>query len=128
MNTTVTTSNQFRKKLTNNGKNVPVFFPDQGGSYHPDCKRMVGREGRREIIHSPDLHAEYAMIPVDTLGVDAAVIHTRSADLLEGMGFDVQFNPGKLGAFLSQPINLNGTSGDMPISRKPPGHSPDYPP
>ena len=82
---------------------TPVWFMRQAGRYMEEYRRLRSRHSMLELCRTPDLATEITLLPVNKLGVDAAIIF---ADLLlpaQAMGMDLAFVEGE-GPVLSDPV------------------------
>jgi uroporphyrinogen decarboxylase len=75
---------------------TPVWFMRQAGRYQPEYRALRERRGILEICRTPDLAAQVTALPVEQLGVDAAILFSdimvpvaamgASLDIVEGRG------------------------------------------
>jgi uroporphyrinogen decarboxylase len=75
----------------------------QAGRYLEEYRRLRARHSMLELCRTPDLATEITLLPVNKLGVDAAIIF---ADLLlpaQAMGMELAFVEGE-GPVLSDPV------------------------
>ena len=82
---------------------TPVWLMRQAGRYmeeYRDIRRKVTFLG---LCKSPDLAAEVTLLPVQKLGVDAAIIFGDILLPLEGMGIHLEFAEGR-GPLIRNPI------------------------
>ncbi|HYM09819.1 MAG TPA: uroporphyrinogen decarboxylase family protein, partial [Bryobacterales bacterium] len=82
---------------------TPVWFMRQAGRYMAEYRALRARHSILELCKRPDLAAEVTLQPVETLGVDAAIIF---ADLLlpvEPMGLQLRFAAGE-GPVIANPV------------------------
>lgn len=78
------------------GDATPVWFMRQAGRSLPPYRELRRRWGLLEIVHRPELCSEVTCLPVELLGVDAAVLFADIMLPLEGMGvrFEIRENYG----------------------------------
>ena len=82
---------------------TPVWFMRQAGRYMEEYRRLRARHSMLELCRTPELATEITLLPVNKLGVDAAIIF---ADLLlpaQAMGMELAFVEGE-GPVLSDPV------------------------
>jgi uroporphyrinogen decarboxylase len=75
----------------------------QAGRYLPEYRRIRAKHDTITIYKNPKLCAEVSTLPVDILGVDAAILFGDIMLPLEGIGVEFQIKEG-LGPVVSQPI------------------------
>jgi uroporphyrinogen decarboxylase len=73
---------------------VPVWLMRQAGRYMPEYRAIRQKVSFLELCHDPGLCAEVALMAVNRLGVDAAILFSDLLVLLEAMGLEVQFGVG----------------------------------
>jgi uroporphyrinogen decarboxylase len=74
---------------------VPVWLMRQAGRYMPEYRALRQKVSFLELCHTPALCAEVALMAVERLGVDAAILFSDLLVLLEALGLDVQFGAGE---------------------------------
>ncbi|HEY8346439.1 MAG TPA: uroporphyrinogen decarboxylase [Symbiobacteriaceae bacterium] len=80
---------------------TPVWFMRQAGRYQPEYRSLKERYSLFEICEQPELCAQVTMLPVEQLGVDAAILFSDIMTPVRGMGVDVALNPGPV---MARPI------------------------
>ncbi len=75
---------------------TPVWFMRQAGRYQPEYRALRERHGILEICRTPELASRVTALPVEQLGVDAAILFSdimvpvaamgASLDIVEGRG------------------------------------------
>ena len=73
---------------------VPVWLMRQAGRYMPEYRAIRQKVSFLELCHNPALCAEVALMAVQRLGVDAAILFSDLLVLLEAMDLEVQFGAG----------------------------------
>lgn len=73
---------------------TPVWVMRQAGRYLPEYRQLRERIGFREAVSSPPIAAEITLQPIQRFGMDGAVIFADIMTPLEGMGVEVEFDPG----------------------------------
>ncbi|MGE3965876.1 MAG: uroporphyrinogen decarboxylase [Planctomycetota bacterium] len=81
---------------------VPVWFMRQAGRYLPGYQRVRSGVDFLTLCRTPELAAEVTLEPVDTFGVDAAIIFSDILVPLEAMGLDVEFT--ERGPCMARPL------------------------
>ncbi len=81
----------------------PVWMMRQAGRYLPDYLKLKAKYSFFERVETPELATEITVMPVDQVGVDAAIIFSDILVIPQALGFEVTLNPGE-GPRLPQPI------------------------
>jgi uroporphyrinogen decarboxylase len=81
---------------------TPVWFMRQAGRCLAEYRAMRQKYGILEIAKTPELSAQVTLMPVDTFGVDAAVMFADIMIPLEGMGISLEIQQG--GPVIHHPI------------------------
>lgn len=81
---------------------VPVWFMRQAGRYLPGYQRVRSGVDFLTLCRTPELAAEVTLEPIDTFGVDAAIIFSDILVPLEAMGLDVEFT--ERGPCMARPL------------------------
>ncbi len=82
---------------------TPVWFMRQAGRSLPQYRRLRERLTLIEMVRDPELCAQVTCLPVDVLGVDAAVLFADIMLPLEGMGVDFEIRE-EVGPVIAEPI------------------------
>src|SRR5918995_366172 len=82
---------------------TPVWFMRQAGRCLAGYRRLRERYGILEITRTPELCAQVTTMPVDTFGVDGAVLYADIMLPLYGMGVPFSIDPG-VGPIVHQPV------------------------
>jgi uroporphyrinogen decarboxylase len=82
---------------------TPVWFMRQAGRALPEYRAIRERASLVEITRDPALVAEVTLLPVRTLGVDAAIMFADITTPLAGIGVDVELVDG-IGPVIASPI------------------------
>jgi uroporphyrinogen decarboxylase len=77
----------------------PVWLMRQAGRYLPEYKVLRSRHSLWEMFHESDLAAEVTLMPLKTLGCDAAILFSDILVILESFGLNICF-PDKGGPHL----------------------------
>lgn len=76
----------------------------QAGRYNPKHRELYEEHGVRGITTTPELNAEVTCLPVEELGVDAAVMYADIMLPLEDMGIEFHYGEGDTGPILDSRI------------------------
>jgi uroporphyrinogen decarboxylase len=89
-----------RQEFTNH---VPVWYMRQAGRYDPDYRKIKESYSLLEICANPELAAEVTMMPIQKLGVDAAILYSDIMNPVASLGikFDIVKN---IGPVIDTPI------------------------
>jgi uroporphyrinogen decarboxylase len=82
---------------------TPVWFMRQAGRCLAGYRRLRERHGILEITRTPELCAQVTTMPVDTFGVDGAVLYADIMLPLSGMGVPFSIDPG-VGPIVHRPV------------------------
>src|SRR5213595_2354336 len=82
---------------------TPVWFMRQAGRYQPEYRALRERHGILEICRTPELAAQVTTLPVERLGVDAAILFSDIMVPVAAMGVDVRIEEGA-GPVVDSPI------------------------
>ncbi|NSL90601.1 uroporphyrinogen decarboxylase [Chitinophaga sp. Mgbs1] len=82
---------------------TPVWMMRQAGRYLPDYIKLRDKYSFFERCENPELATEITVMPVDQVGVDAAIIFSDILVVPQAMGMEVQLIE-KIGPLLPQPV------------------------
>lgn len=82
---------------------VPVWYMRQAGRYQPEYLKIREKYSFFEMNYIPEVCAEVTKLPVDQLGVDAAILFADIMTPLKPIGVDVNIESG-IGPVISNPI------------------------
>ncbi|WP_160713932.1 uroporphyrinogen decarboxylase [Chitinophaga solisilvae] len=82
---------------------TPVWMMRQAGRYLPDYIKLRDKYSFFERCENPELATEITVMPVDQVGVDAAIIFSDILVVPQAMGMEVQLIE-KVGPLLPQPV------------------------
>lgn len=82
---------------------APVWLMRQAGRYMPQYQLLRTKYSLCQLFHVPELAAEVSYLPIDLLGVDAAIVFSDILVLAEGLGLKLEF-PDKGGPCIYPPI------------------------
>lgn len=82
---------------------VPVWYMRQAGRYQPEYMKIREKYSLFEITHNPEVCAEVTLLPVQQLGVDAAILFADIMTPIPALGIDVEIKS-SIGPVISNPI------------------------
>ncbi|OYD09653.1 uroporphyrinogen decarboxylase [Paludifilum halophilum] len=82
---------------------TPVWYMRQAGRYQPEYRRIREKYSFFEMSETPEVCAEVTRLPVEQLGVDAAILFADIMTPLKPIGVDVNIRPG-VGPVISNPV------------------------
>ena len=88
------------------GANVerpPVWMMRQAGRYLPDFMKLKEKYDFFTRCQTPELATEITLMPIDQIGVDAAIIFSDILVVLQAMNIEVEMRDG-IGPYLPNPI------------------------
>jgi uroporphyrinogen decarboxylase len=71
---------------------TPIWLMRQAGRYQPEYRALRERYGFIEMCKKPEIAAEVTLLPVQQLGVDAAIIFADILLILEPLGIGFHFS------------------------------------
>ncbi len=90
-----------KKQKTNH---VPVWYMRQAGRYQPEYMKIREKYSLFEITHHPEVCVEVTRLPVEQLGVDAAILFADIMTPLPSIGVNVELTSG-VGPVIDSPIH-----------------------
>ena len=90
-------------------QHIPVWFMRQAGRYLPEFREIRKKHDLMELFTQPDLVEKITYIPVEKLGVDAAIIFSDILLPLRSMGVHVSYSGGSGPSVTgyAEPFSLN---------------------
>ena len=85
---------------------TPVWFMRQAGRCLAEYRALRERHGILEMARTPELCARVTAMPVERLGVDAAVLYADIMLPLDGMGVPFHIQP-DLGPIVEAPVRTD---------------------
>lgn len=73
----------------------PVWLMRQAGRYMPSYQLLRARHSLWDLFHSPELAAKITFLPIEELGVDAAILFSDILVIVEALGLTLRFPEGK---------------------------------
>src|SRR4051812_908187 len=81
----------------------PVWMMRQAGRFMPQYWEIKNKYSFLEMCKTPEIAADVTMLPVDLLGIDAAILFSDILVTAEAMGGDLSFTQG-VGPRFANPI------------------------
>jgi uroporphyrinogen decarboxylase len=82
---------------------TPVWLLRQAGRFQPEYRAIRKQHSLLDVIRTPELAARVTLLPVDSFGLDAAIVFADILPPLIGMGFELDFVEGD-GPRIGNPI------------------------
>ncbi len=82
---------------------TPIWLMRQAGRCQREYRELRDKVSFLELCKTPELAAEVTLMPVDQLGVDAAIIFADILVIVEPMGVALAFNEGR-GPSIGRPV------------------------
>jgi uroporphyrinogen decarboxylase len=82
---------------------TPVWLMRQAGRFLPEYRAIRERLSFLELCKSPEVAAEVTLLPVERLGVDAAILFADILLIVEPMGVGLEFSRGE-GPVIRRPV------------------------
>ncbi len=82
----------------------PVWMMRQAGRYLPDFMKLKDKYDFFTRCQTPELATEITLMPIEQVGVDAAIIFSDILVVLQAMNIEVEMRDG-IGPYIPQPIN-----------------------
>lgn len=78
----------------NQNNRPPVWLMRQAGRYLPDYQALRRKHSLRELFFTPELAAAVTLMPLEQLGVDAAILFSDITVVALALGFSLDFQEG----------------------------------
>lgn len=89
--------------LSQQTERPPVWMMRQAGRFMPEYWEIKNKYSFLEMCKTPEIAADVTMLPVDLLGIDAAILFSDILVTAEAMGGDLSFEQG-VGPRFSNPV------------------------
>ncbi len=73
---------------------TPVWLLRQAGRYQPEYRALRERHSLLELVRTPELAARVTLQPIESFGLDAAIVFSDILPPLVGMGLELDFVKG----------------------------------
>lgn len=103
MNQKVENSLFIRAALSQQTERPPVWMMRQAGRFMPEYWEIKNKYSFLEMCKTPEIAADVTMLPVNLLGIDAAILFSDILVTPEAMGGDLSFKEG-VGPRFSNPV------------------------
>ncbi|WP_140938542.1 uroporphyrinogen decarboxylase [Sphingobacterium lumbrici] len=103
MSTTLQNDLLIRAALSQQTERPPVWMMRQAGRFMPEYWEIKNKYSFLEMCKTPEIAADVTMLPVDLLGIDAAILFSDILVTAEAMGGDLSFEQG-IGPRFSNPV------------------------
>lgn len=77
-----------------NKKRPPIWLMRQAGRFLPEYQKIRAHYSLLEMFATPEIIHEVTKLPVNILGVDAAILFSDILTVLNGLGVPYDFDPG----------------------------------
>jgi uroporphyrinogen decarboxylase len=89
--------------LSKQTERPPVWMMRQAGRFMPEYWEIKNKYSFLEMCKTPEIAADVTMLPVDLLGIDAAILFCDILVTGEAMGGDLSFTQG-VGPKFANPV------------------------
>jgi uroporphyrinogen decarboxylase len=103
VSTTLQNDLLIRAALSQQTERPPVWMMRQAGRFMPEYWEIKNKYSFLEMCKTPEIAADVTMLPVDLLGIDAAILFSDILVTAEAMGGDLSFEQG-VGPRFSNPV------------------------
>ena len=100
---TIQDSLLIRAAFSKSTERPPVWMMRQAGRFMPEYWEIKNKYSFLEMCKTPEIAADVTMLPVDLLGIDAAILFSDILVTGEAMGGDLSFTQG-LGPKFANPV------------------------
>lgn len=88
----------------------PVWLMRQAGRYLPSYRKLREKHSLKSLFFTPDLAAEITLMPIQQIGVDAAILFSDITVIAMALGYDLEFNEGPVITGSLKPLTLEPLS------------------
>lgn len=97
-----------------NSSRPPVWLMRQAGRYMPSYRRLREKYRLKELFFTPELAAEVTLMPVQQLGVDAAILFSDITVVALSLGMSLDFQEGPV---IEGKVEMQGMAPLEPIAK-----------
>ena len=90
---------------------TPIWIMRQAGRYLPEYRELRAKVAFEQLTRTPELAAEVTLQPLRRFELDAAILFSDIMTPLQGMGIDLDFEPGPV---VRQPIRTDAQIDALP--------------
>ena len=98
-----------------NRSRPPVWLMRQAGRYMPEYRALRKKHDLLTMFHEPELISQVTRLPIDMLGVDAAILFADILLVCESLGKKLRFEEGR-GPVISEPLRCAADVDQLPPS------------
>lgn len=114
MSTTLRNDLFIRAARSQQTERPPVWMMRQAGRFMPEYWEIKNKYTFLEMCKTPEIAADVTMLPVDLLGVDAAILFSDILVTAEAMGGDLSFEQG-VGPRFSNPVRSHADADKLSV-------------
>lgn len=114
MSTTLRNDLFIRAAQSQQTERPPVWMMRQAGRFMPEYWEIKNKYTFLEMCKTPEIAADVTMLPVDLLGVDAAILFSDILVTAEAMGGDLSFEQG-VGPRFSNPVRSHADADKLSV-------------
>jgi uroporphyrinogen decarboxylase len=85
----------------------PVWIMRQAGRYLPQYRQLREKHSLKELFFTPELAAKVTKMPIDILGVDAAILFADITTVVLALGLQLDFSEGPVISGSIQRVDAN---------------------
>lgn len=89
-----------------NQERPPVWIMRQAGRYLPEYRALRQKHSLRDLFLTPELAAQVTKMPIDILGVDAAILFSDITIIALALGLNLDFAEGPVISGTIQPVDV----------------------
>lgn len=91
----------------------PIWLMRQAGRYMPEYRALRAKHSFLEMCHRPELAAQVTRLPIDTFGMDAAILFSDILVIPEALDVGLHFEEGA-GPIIDRPIATDADIAALP--------------
>ncbi len=114
MNQTLQNDLLIKAALSQFTERPPVWMMRQAGRFMPEYWAIKNKYSFLEMCKTPEIAADVTMLPVDLLGIDAAILFSDILVTAEAMGGDLSFEQG-VGPLFSNPVRSKADAENLNV-------------
>ena len=114
MNQTLQNDLLIKAALSQKTERPPVWMMRQAGRFMPEYWEIKNKYSFLKMCKTPEIAADVTMLPVDLLGIDAAILFSDILVTAEAMGGDLSFEQG-VGPRFSNPVRSKADAENLAV-------------